>query len=367
MPRLFFPLTFLALLPLTALAQLPAPPIATATTQPRDEQSIVTDLHAANEQLALLLPALPSIADPDFRAANSQKLIPLLHHFSDLFLELKASQSDPATRDEIDTDRSLYLALLVTLHDAPATAALTTEAAAPSPAALDARCALTLGTWWANSKNPAVQSQLLDALTADAKANPASDRLAITLSSMSNVGPANDDLAKRALDALRPLTSDAAKQILADADALAVLHAMVGKPLVINARTSTNTHFSTDTLKGKVVLIDCWATWCGPCLAGLPALKELYAANHAKGLEIVGIDCDDSDDTVNTFTKAQNMPWIQFRELSQTDDPWHPLTHQWHVDSIPTMFLLDKKGILRYIDAREDTATKVAQLLAENP
>jgi thiol-disulfide isomerase/thioredoxin len=363
MPRPLALFALIALLPLPTFAQLPAP--SAVGTQPRDEQSIVTDLHAAGEELAAILPALPSIADPEFRSANAAKLIPVLHHLNDLFLEFKASQNDPATREEIDQDRSLYLALLVALNDPSAKATLAADGSAQTPAGLNARCALALGNWWLNSKNLAGQAQTLDALVPDAKANPSSDRLAVTLASMANLAPASDELAKRALDTLRPMSSAVGKQILADMDAVAALHAMVGKPLVINARTSTGGTFSTETLKGKVVLVDCWATWCGPCLAGLPDLKDLYAANHAKGLEIVGVDCDDSDDTVNTFTKSHEMPWVQFRELSQTDDPWHPLTHQWHVDSIPTMFLIDKKGILRYIDAERDTAMKVAQLLAE--
>ena len=77
------------------------------------------------------------------------------------------------------------------------------------------------------------------------------------------------------------------------------------------------------------------------------------------------MDCDDSDETVNGFTQSHEMPWLQLRELSQSQENWHPLAKQWHVDGIPTMFLIDRQGILRYIDAREDTATKIAQLLAE--
>ena len=60
------------------------------------------------------------------------------------------------------------------------------------------------------------------------------------------------------------------------------------------------------------------------------------------------------------------MPWPQLREESQTEsESWHPLAKQWGVAGIPTMFLVDKKGVLRFIDAREDTAAKIETLLGE--
>ncbi len=346
-------------------------PSAAPSTQPRDEQTIITDLRATNEQLAAVMPALPSIADADFRKQNGAKIVPLVCRLTDLFLELRGSQSDQATAKKIDDDRSLYLAVLVALDDSAAVAELTPQA---SPTATDAShvvsasSALALGNWWRNSKDAAAQGKVLDDYSVIAKAHPTEDRLAITLASMANLGAANDALAKRALDIVRTtLTCADAKQVIAAADAVSATKEMLNKPLVVNGRTTANLAFSSADMKGKVILVDCWATWCGPCNAEIPRVKELYAANHAKGLEIVGVDCDDSDTTVNAFTKDHEMPWLQLRELSQTQDPWHPLAKQWHVDGIPTMFLIDKKGILRYIDAREDTATKIAQLLAEAP
>ncbi len=114
------------------------------------------------------------------------------------------------------------------------------------------------------------------------------------------------------------------------------------------------------------MLVDFWATWCGPCNAEIPRVKDLYKTYHAKGFEIVGVDCDSSDDTVDPFIKKKEMPWPQLREESQSEsESWHPLAKQWGVAGIPTMFLVDKKGVLRFIDAREDTAAKIESLLAE--
>jgi hypothetical protein len=60
------------------------------------------------------------------------------------------------------------------------------------------------------------------------------------------------------------------------------------------------------------------------------------------------------------------MTWVQLRENSQTDqEMWHPLAKRYGVDAIPAMFLIDKKGVLRYLDGEEDTEERIKKLLAE--
>ena len=142
---------------------------------------------------------------------------------------------------------------------------------------------------------------------------------------------------------------------------------LLGKPLVVAGRTTTGKTLTTADWKGKVVLVEFWAVWAYPCTEELPRIKELYKAYHANGLEIVGVDSDDNDNTVNSFIKEKEVPWPQLREETQTylNEAWHPLAKQWGVKEIPTMFLVDKKGVLRFVDARKDAAEKIATLLAE--
>ncbi len=333
----------------------------------RDELTILTDLRAAKEELSKVMANPGVIADDDFRKQDGPKAVAELKKVAELLKELAASEQDEEARQGLIDDRYQHLALLSALGDDDTTAMLEKDAAAKGPTKLTAQSALALAKWWRHSKDAAAQEKILTEYSEIAKANPKEENPAETLAVMARVGAANDEVASAAVAAMRKLlTSDTAKKLAAELDPQGALRELVGKPLVVSGRTSTAKTLTTADLKGKVVLVDFWATWCGPCNAELPHVKEVYKAYHDKGLEIVGVDCDADDETVNSFIKEKDMPWAQLREESQSEqEPWHPLATSYGVGGIPTMFLIDKKGTLRFIDAREDTAEKIEKLLAE--
>jgi thiol-disulfide isomerase/thioredoxin len=95
--------------------------------------------------------------------------------------------------------------------------------------------------------------------------------------------------------------------------------------------------------KGKVVLLDFWATWCGPCLAELPNVVAAYKKYHPKGFEIIGISLDreDSLDKLKAFTKEREMPWVQFYDGKYWSNK---LVVRYQIQAIPATFLLDGEG-----------------------
>jgi thiol-disulfide isomerase/thioredoxin len=93
--------------------------------------------------------------------------------------------------------------------------------------------------------------------------------------------------------------------------------------------------------KGKVVLVDFWATWCGPCVDELPNVLAAYEKYHGKGFEIIGISLDQSRDALTAFIKERGMQWPQYFDGLG----WkNKLAEQYGIQSIPATFLLDGDG-----------------------
>ena len=115
------------------------------------------------------------------------------------------------------------------------------------------------------------------------------------------------------------------------------------------------------SLEGKVVLIDCWATWCGPCLAEVPNMLEQYGKYHDKGFEIIGYSCDTNVEALLKFVIKENPPWIiGSTVLSGKEELKNYLTY-YGVSGIPTMILIGRDGKVLSIKARGAVLNKLLE------
>jgi len=111
--------------------------------------------------------------------------------------------------------------------------------------------------------------------------------------------------------------------------------------------------------KGKLVLVDFWATWCGPCVGELPSVIKAYNKHHADGFEIIGISLDMDEQKLKSFLKTKEIPWAQYFD----GKGWqNKLAAKYGIGSVPATFLLDRQGKIIGQDLRgealEEALTK---------
>ena len=116
--------------------------------------------------------------------------------------------------------------------------------------------------------------------------------------------------------------------------------------------------------KGKVVIVDFWASWCGPCVKSLPAFKELHEKYADKGLVIIAVSLDDTKEAMDSFLKKTPVPFAVMRDAEEK------LQKRLDISGIPLTYILDRQGVVRVVhdgyagdDTKKEYITQVEALL----
>jgi len=112
---------------------------------------------------------------------------------------------------------------------------------------------------------------------------------------------------------------------------------------------------------GKVVVLDIWATWCGPCREMIPHEREMVEKFKSKPFALISVSADDDKKELEEFLAKEKMPWTHWWDGAEAS-----LLKGWNVRFFPTIYVIDAKGVIRYKNVRGDDLEKaVEKLLAE--
>jgi len=117
------------------------------------------------------------------------------------------------------------------------------------------------------------------------------------------------------------------------------------------------TNVNLSSLQGKVVLIDFWASWCGPCRRSVPDLKKVYTKYQSKGFEIYGVSLDEDKFAWKMAIKEDKVTWIH------VNDSKGEVAGKWNIMYIPNTYLLDKNGKVVAVNPSHEELDELLQKL----
>jgi thiol-disulfide isomerase/thioredoxin len=155
-----------------------------------------------------------------------------------------------------------------------------------------------------------------------------------------------------------------AEEVAQNFEASARRYGLVGEPMPFTVVTLDGKKVTNESLKGKVVLVDFWATWCQPCIQEIPSLTETYQKYHEKGFEIVSVSVDDELEALNSFLENRTLPWIVASDVMTIEADLPSPAQKYGINSIPAMILIGQDGKVITPQIRgEEVEQQLAELL----
>ncbi|HEX9637232.1 MAG TPA: TlpA disulfide reductase family protein [Acidobacteriota bacterium] len=147
-----------------------------------------------------------------------------------------------------------------------------------------------------------------------------------------------------------------------------------GAPVALSLQAADGSSWSIETLRGRVLVVDVWASWCGPCVISLPELNQLQVELAPEGLQVIGLSVDEGGwETLHPFLAER--PWLRYTVAVPRDGARLHDTLSYHpglgaVAALPTTFLLDRRGRVAYKHVgavtRDDLRPPLEKLLSED-
>jgi thiol-disulfide isomerase/thioredoxin len=297
------------------------------------------------------------------RKSAAPTVLPLAKKTLALIDELSAAA--PRSAPALHVARVRFDAFVLIFGDAQERDLVTRIAASKGPGSITARAIVATADYVVSDGNAEAQLKAIDDYDAALKAAPGDIAICGLTGVFMSVEEPAPAVATRFINVLKtdvpyPEIQQAAMQM----EAANNLRLMENKPLVLQGVKLDGTKFSSADWKGKVVLAYFWALWSEPSVDALTDMKKIYAQYHAKGLEVVAISCDKSGDVLRRYLAANaDLTWPELFEDKTAG--MHPLAVEYGVKSLPTIFLIDRKGILRTVEGTQNMVEMIPKLLDE--